>query len=225
MYNEITLKKGAPRTLSSADGSRALYTFTYLNVNAQSADEEGGRLLTATVQITTPDGQQVQATPGLLITPSDAGPAFTHLNVAVPELRDKETNAPGVFRLTDQMDANNGLAKFEFSLPDAKAPWLVPLEVTYKPWINLVWVGVIVMGMGVFLAMVRRALEARKVADGPLAGRGSRASDLAGVAFDDSEDTVDTASRNPETAAVERSNGKSGHAPAKPRQGRTPSRP
>ena len=39
---------------------------------------------------------------------------------------------------------------------------------------NLVWIGVIVKGIGVFIAMVRRALEARMVHDGPMAGKGKR---------------------------------------------------
>jgi hypothetical protein len=96
-------------------------------------------------------------------------------DIVVPELRD-ENNVPGVVYLR-RIDPNTGDAEFQLSLPKLKGTWVIPLEVTYKPWINLVWVGVLVMGLGVLLAMIRRAFEARTVLDGPLAGSPRMSSD------------------------------------------------
>jgi hypothetical protein len=150
----------------------------------------------------------IHATPTIKMTPMDEGGGQTNVDVAIPELRDAN-NIPGVVYLRT-IDPNTGDAEFQLSLPDLKGTWDVPLEVTYKPWINLVWVGVIVMGLGVFLAMVRRALEARKVYDGPLAGRRSRfAADVG---------DGDTPLSTPTAEPANRSSGKTGGKPrrAKP---------
>jgi hypothetical protein len=157
---------------------------------------------------------------------SEAG--MTPRDIAIPELRDSN-NMPGVAQLKT-VDPNTGDATFWVSLPELKANWLVPLEVTYKPWVNLVWVGVIVMGIGVFLAMVRRALEARKISDGPLAtGASTGALRYSDFMADEGQVPGDPLSAEGETVSTgngRSGNGKNGRAPAgKPRRPRTPSRP
>ena len=57
--------------------------------------------------------------------------------------------------------------RFCMSRPGLTGRWEVPLEVTYKPWVNLVWVGVVTAVLGTLLAMLRRALEARRLVDAP----------------------------------------------------------
>jgi len=219
----VSLKKGEPVTVGA-------YTFLYTGVNAQGL-EQGGRSISTDLQITTADGKVVHTNPTLLLTPSgdDSKPfAQTHINVAVPELSD-ENNVPGVVYL-DTMNVNKGEADFKYSLPQAKGTWEVPLEVTYKPWVNLVWVGVIIMGIGVFLAMVRRALEARKIDDGPLAhtagGGATRYSDFLA---DEGQVPGEPLAAEGETVANGNGrggNGRNGHAPAgKPRKLKSPTRP
>ncbi len=82
-------------------------------------------------------------------------------NVAVPELPDEHGN-PGAIYL-ERLDARTKAATLKVSLPGYEGAWAVPLEVTYKPWVNLVWGGVLIAVFGIFTAMVRRALEARRV--------------------------------------------------------------
>ena len=218
----ITLKKGQPATAGP-------YTFLYAKSDGQPS-ENGGRFISAALLIKTPEGKVIQANPGFEMTPSPdgKGSTITNRDISVPEIRD-ENNIPGVVYLDQQMDVNNGTARFLFSLPQAKGTWVVPLEVTYKPWINLVWVGVIVMGIGVMLAMVRRALEARKVADGPLNGGGSRAAALADGPLDTGVELADRASISTADGAAmngEQSSGRNGHSvTVKTRQPRTTTRP
>lgn len=169
--NVVTLKKGQARPVGP-------YTMMYVKDVV-----DPGKLISAAVLIKTADNKVVQANPSIEMSASSDGPATTNRGVSVPELRD-ENNVPGVIYLKS-IDPNTGDATFLVSLPDLKGGWVVPLEVTYKPWINLVWVGVIVMGIGILLAMIRRALEARKVADGPLARAGAQAAYA--VSDDDSD--------------------------------------
>ncbi|HLJ57048.1 MAG TPA: cytochrome c biogenesis protein CcsA [Chthonomonadaceae bacterium] len=172
-YGVVDLTKGQPATAGP-------YTFFYAGSEPQ-ADTDGARVLVATLAVKGPDGKILTLHPSLRMTPSSdgAGIEFTHVNSAVPQLADENGN-PGVVMLNQKkMSASSGQVEVEFSLPQAKGIWVVPLEITYKPWINLVWIGVIVMGIGVLIAMIRRALEARLVADGPLDG-GRRAPSLAG---------------------------------------------
>jgi cytochrome c-type biogenesis protein CcmF len=56
-------------------------------------------------------------------------------------------------------------ATFLVSLPGYSGVWDVPIEVTYKPWINLVWGGVLITIFGALIAMIRRTLEARKLSE------------------------------------------------------------
>ena len=48
-----------------------------------------------------------------------------------------------------------------FELPGAPASWVVPIAATNKPAINLVLLGVVLIGAGALFAMYRRAREER----------------------------------------------------------------
>jgi len=67
----------------------------------------------------------------------------------------------GVAMLLGAVDPATKQVTVVFELPDAPARWHIPLAVTNKPLINLVWLGVVLMGAGSLLAMTRRAREAR----------------------------------------------------------------
>jgi hypothetical protein len=60
------------------------------------------------------------------------------------------------------IDAATKQVTAAFLLPDTPPRWYAAVQVTNKPWINLVWLGVTLMGAGTLLAMARRSLEARK---------------------------------------------------------------
>ena len=150
--SKITLEKGASRAVGP-------YLITYVDDSVSP-----GKEIRALVKIKTPEGQEIEANPTIQMT-SRGG--TSNVNTAIPELRD-ENNYPGVVVL-DKIDPETGSATLFIRLPKNQYPWIAPLEVTYKPWVNLVWLGVIIMGLGIALAMARRALEARKVSDGILA--------------------------------------------------------
>ena len=115
----------------------------------------------ANLLIKTADGKVIEAQPGIQI--SQAG--LTDANVAIPELKDEEGN-PGEIKIKDKhIDPATKEATFLISLPGYAGQWEVPLEVTFKPWVNLVWIGVLIATAGTLLAMTRRALEARKISD------------------------------------------------------------
>ncbi len=157
----LRLKKNQANTVGP-------YTFLYTNDTVQP-----GKSISADLFIKTADNKVVQTHPTFEMSQGETGEMEkTNHNVAIPEIRDA-SNIPGAVYLRT-IDPNTGDAEFQVSLSELKGTWVVPLEVTYKPWINLVWIGVIVMGCGVALAMTRRALEARNVSDGPLTRARSR---------------------------------------------------
>ncbi len=117
---------------------------------------EPGRVMGAHIILATQDGKIVEAMPAIKM--DDGG--FTPVNTAVPELKDENGN-PGVIIL-DKMDAATKAVNLRVSLPGYAGVWAVPLEVTFKPWVNLVWAGVIIAVAGTLLAMLRRILEARQ---------------------------------------------------------------
>jgi cytochrome c-type biogenesis protein CcmF len=124
-----------------------LYKRFYMDGQAGQA----GTVMRAEVEIASSDGRTATASPGLRLGPN--GPEAEP--VQIPQFG-------GIVRLGAGMDAATKQVSVELDLPDAPRRWLVPVAVTNKPMINLVWLGVIVMGIGTFVAMVRRSLEARK---------------------------------------------------------------
>jgi cytochrome c-type biogenesis protein CcmF len=185
--------------------------------------------VSAALLIKTPDNKIVQANPAIEMTIEGDK---TNRDVAVTELRD-ENNIPGVIYLKPQfnggrlavIDPATQEAEFLVSLPQFKGGWSVPLEVTYKPWVNLVWVGVIVMGAGVLLAMIRRALEARNIADRPAAAVAGQDAPLPATRAANGHEAPERELVGAGAGSEQRprrTNGKNGHAkPA--RRPRTPS--
>jgi cytochrome c-type biogenesis protein CcmF len=125
---------------------------------------EPGKVMGAHIVLATAEGKVVQATPAIRILPEQ----LQKVNVAVPELK-FEDGSPGVISL-ERMDAGTKQVTLNVSLPGYSGRWEVPVEVTYKPWINVVWLGIIIAVAGTLLAMVHRSLEARKVKDTPSGG-------------------------------------------------------
>lgn len=121
---------------------------------------EPQKIMGVHLYIIPPDkGKIIEADPAIEFGPG--GP--TNVNVPIPEIKDKNGN-PGVVYL-DRLDATTKAAQIRISIPTYDGAWTVPLVVTYKPWINLVWIGVLIAVAGTLLAMVRRALEARRLTD------------------------------------------------------------
>ena len=117
-----------------------------------------GKYIGALIYIKTDDGKVIPTQPGLQV---NAG--MINTDVDVKELPD-EHGVPGAI-LLKMLDPATKVATVQLSLPGIPAQWQVPLEVTYKPWINLVWAGVIIAVSGTLLAMFRRTIEARKSDD------------------------------------------------------------
>jgi cytochrome c-type biogenesis protein CcmF len=111
-----------------------------------------GTEMGAVVELIGPDGRTYEARPSMKVG-GPRGPQM--VPAAIPGM-----NAVAV--LSGRIDPATKSATVEFELPDAGPRWIVPVAVTDKPWINLVWLGVITMGVGTIVAMVRRSLEARK---------------------------------------------------------------
>lgn len=112
---------------------------------------QSGTIMGAEMDLIMPDGRKIPIRPGKELT--SAGMAS--VNTQIPE-----ANAAVI--LDGGVDANTKQVTALFELPEAPARWAMPVSVTNKPGINLVWLGVILMGIGTFCAMARRALEARK---------------------------------------------------------------
>ena len=124
----------------------------------------------AHIFLKTADGKVYQAAPvkEFAQTTDENGKPTTVLmdqEIAIPELKDAQ-GIPGAVYL-QKLDPATKAATLLFSLPELPGHWEVPLEVTYKPWVNLVWIGVATAVLGTLLAMLRRALEARRLIDAP----------------------------------------------------------
>lgn len=120
---------------------------------------EPGKYMGANILIKTADGKVIQAQPGLQISQGDMNDA----NVAIPELKFEDGNS-GEIKIKN-INPGTKEATFLISLPGYAGEWEVPLEVTFKPWVNLVWIGVLIATSGTLLAMTRRVLESRKISD------------------------------------------------------------
>jgi cytochrome c-type biogenesis protein CcmF len=126
---------------------------------------EPGKVMGAHIVLATPEGKVVQAMPAIRILPEQ----LQKVNVAVPELK-FEDGTPGVIML-DRMDAGTKQVTLKVSLPGYAGRWEIPIEVTYKPWINVVWLGVTIAVVGVLLAMMHRSFEARKGKEAVVQGK------------------------------------------------------
>jgi cytochrome c-type biogenesis protein CcmF len=128
-----------------------------------------GKMFGAIIALATPEGKVVQATPLLRLLPEQKRKE----QIAVADLK-FEDGTPGVIML-DRMDPVTKEITLRISLPGYAGRWEVPVEVTYKPWINVVWAGIIIAVAGVLLAMVNRSLEARRVKETVKSGTAGKA--------------------------------------------------
>src|SRR5579884_1852209 len=132
------------------------YKIKYLDSTVQPQ-----RAFVVYLGIETSEGKRFIASPALLMN----GGGMTSAHIAVPQVTD-ENGMPGAIYL-DRLEPGTRVATLRINLPGLSGHWAIPLEVTYKPWINVVWLGVLIAVAGTLLAMVRRALEARRVPDLP----------------------------------------------------------
>ncbi|MEP6756079.1 MAG: cytochrome c biogenesis protein CcsA [Chthonomonadales bacterium] len=128
------------------------YTVKYNRFFMEGQPGMKGTVMRAELEVTSPDGRTAIVTPGLRI----GGPNGPESVVAlIPGMQ-------GAVTLKTTMNVSNKQIHPEFEFPDASTRWIIPMQVTNKPLINFVWLGVLVMGTGIFVAMIRRSLENRK---------------------------------------------------------------
>ena len=128
------------------------YKVYYSRFAMEGAPGTSGTKMVAHLEVTTPDQKIYKIAPAMELgehgmTPVDAPIPGTKARVML--------TGGGVDAATKQVTA-------AFLLPDSPPRWFASVQVTNKPWINLVWLGVILMGIGTVMAMVRRSVEARK---------------------------------------------------------------
>jgi hypothetical protein len=104
------------------------------------------------MEFTTPDGKEIKISPALEMGEHGMNP----VNTDIPGVDGR------VMLMGGGIDASTKQVTVGFALRDFPPKWVAQVQVTNKPWINLVWLGVILMGIGTLLAMVRRSVEARK---------------------------------------------------------------
>jgi cytochrome c-type biogenesis protein CcmF len=118
-----------------------------------------GRMMGVHLVILTPDKKIIEAKPFIDMTTG----SMVARNEIIPGIKDANGN-PAV-AILDKLDPATQAATIRISLPGYNGAWAVPMVITYKPWVNLVWIGVLIAVAGIMLAMVRRALEARRLTD------------------------------------------------------------
>ena len=143
----VTIAPGETLPIPATD-----YQIHYVRFYRQGQFGMAGTVMGAEMELITPNGKHIPIRPGLMLG-GDAGP--TPVNEMIPQL-------PGAAILEGGVDAATKAVTVAFELPEAPALWRVPVSVTNKPFIGLVWLGVLLMGLGAVVAMVRRALEAGK---------------------------------------------------------------
>lgn len=147
-----TLRPGETASIGVTGLFTTDYAVHYKKFFMDGAPGQPGTKMGAEMELVTPDGRKIPIRPAMLLG-GEQGPAS--VNTAIPEVN-------GAVILEGGVNASTKEVTVAFELPDAPAIWAIPVAVTNKPAINLVWLGVILMGLGTFCAMMRRALEARK---------------------------------------------------------------
>jgi len=145
-----TLRPGQSTQVGGGEGGRP-YTVRYTRLYMEGQPGQSGTTMGAELLVTTPEGRKVVARPGVRL-----GEGGMHaVGSDVPELG-------GTLQLAGGVSAGTSEVTLLMDLPGAPAVWQIPLAVTNKPMINLVWLGVILVGLGALLALVRRSAEARR---------------------------------------------------------------
>src|SRR5581483_2371649 len=109
------------------------YKIKYLDSTVQPQ-----RAFVVYLGIETSEGKRFIASPALLMN----GGGMTSAHIAVPQVTD-ENGMPGAIYL-DRLEPGTRVATLRINLPGLSGHWAIPLEVTYKPWINVVWLGVLI---------------------------------------------------------------------------------
>ena len=147
-----TLRPG--ESSSIGDGLRMTgYTVKYKKFYREGEPGSSSTVMGAEMELKAPDGKTYPMRPGMRIG-GPSGPVA--VNEDIPGLH-------GAVLMQGAVDAATHQITVVFELPDAAAIWTVPVAVTNKPMINLVWLGVALMGLGTIISMARRAIEARPV--------------------------------------------------------------
>ncbi len=87
-------------------------------------------------------------------------PIIYKTDESIPQIP-SSTNQPAV-AILNSLNPQTHEVNVLFSLPEMPATWTIPLSITYKPWVNLVWTGVLVAVFGILLSMINRVMENRR---------------------------------------------------------------
>jgi cytochrome c-type biogenesis protein CcmF len=155
-----TLRPGETASIGTPGLEMTQYSVRYKKIYTEGEMASGG-VIGAEMELKTPDGKSIPIRPGIRIGSAEGG--ASQVNTEVPDLN-------GAVILEGGIDPSTQQATVAFELPDAPARWAVPVAITNKPAVNLVWLGVILMGIGSLLATVRRSLEAGKSQIAPAPG-------------------------------------------------------
>jgi cytochrome c-type biogenesis protein CcmF len=151
-----TLKPGEEQPVIIEElGVDTGYRLKYREFFMQGHGGESGSVMGGKMLLTAPDKKTYRLSPAFELR-ADGGTSQAGTEI--------EGLPAGAAILDGGIDASTKQATVLFELPEFPARWFVPLQVTNKPMINLVWIGVILMGIGGILAMMRRSIEARKEA-------------------------------------------------------------
>lgn len=84
-------------------------------------------------------------------------------NMEIPNLTLAD-GSPAV-AILDNIQPGTREARLRLVLPGREGKWLIPIAITYKPGVNIVWTGVLIAVGGTLLSMLRRSKENRKYKD------------------------------------------------------------
>lgn len=146
-----TLQPGDTAMIGTPGLGPTGYEVRYERFYTSGSDGHMGAEMGAEMVLITPDHRQIRIRPGVSLAGGEPRP----VNVAIPEIN-------GAVILDGGIRSDTKEVTVAFELPDAPARWVVPIAATNKPMINLVWLGVAFIVGGALLAMMRRAVDARR---------------------------------------------------------------
>jgi cytochrome c-type biogenesis protein CcmF len=146
----------SPLTLRLHAGEKGTvegYTIEFLGFETGGAMGAEGFRAIAKARVSHPDWKQpVEVAPFRVVTEGGVVP----IPVALPD---------GAQILVGQMDVNRRLVQFQLVMvpnkPETAPRWVIPLEVYYKPFTILVWLGPPLTLLGGLMATLRRARDVR----------------------------------------------------------------
>jgi len=147
-WDNFVLDKDGYRVEVMPTGYRVRYRKFYM----RGGGGVDGSVMGMEGELIGPDGKAYPIRPGTRLGGHSGG---TPINMEIPGMG-------GVVVVEKGPDPSTKEVSLNFELPQLPARWVVPLQVTNKPGINLVWLGVVVMGAGILFALLRRSLEARR---------------------------------------------------------------